>query len=127
MQRAVETLAKKYRIATVILFGSQATGKVHSQSDTDIAVVFLKKPTLNQELKLRQEFAKIFKTEIDLVDLEHAAPLILKEITTNGKVLHGSMSQFQDLQFRAFQRFEDYKYYIELQNKFNRNILLNAK
>src|SRR3989338_7178859 len=61
---------KKYAVTAAYLFGSQASGKTHSKSDTDIAVRFGKDLSLQKKLELIAKLSKIFQNEVDLLDLE---------------------------------------------------------
>jgi len=82
-------LADKYHLELILVFGSQAQGSVHTESDVDIAVygkhVFSEKEKIN----LTYELGNILQTEkIDLVDIKTASPLLKKKIFENYTVLH---------------------------------------
>lgn len=111
------TLARRYSLKLLIVFGSYATGKMHRGSDVDVAVFPTKKLSLTRELKLRRDLFKHFKREIDLVILPQALPLLLKEIATTGRCLVGSRADFITFQVQAMKQFLDFKPYFELQEK----------
>ena len=64
MQKKLTSIAKRYGLKLMILFGSAAENRQHKKSDIDIAVVLAKPISLQKELKLRSELFKIFKKEL---------------------------------------------------------------
>jgi len=79
----MEKLALKYQLSLVLLFGSQVTGKTHTQSDVDIAYLSDKKMRPIEEAQMAFDFSqrlKIDNKKIDLVNLKEATPLLLKQI-----------------------------------------------
>lgn len=127
MKPTATSIAKKYHLRMLVLFGSRATGRIHKESDADFAAIFSLPLTLQRELQLRHELSQLFGSEVDLVDLQKAPPLLLHEITTHGRKLFGSNVEFSQLKRKAFHRYEDYKPYIRLQNFFNRRTIRNAR
>ena len=96
--KATET----YGLSLIVLFGSAATGKTHKGSDIDIAVRAKDELSLMDEARLIGEFCKLFKrNDVEIVNLAHAQPLLLREIATNGRPL------FQENPF-LFGRFQIY-------------------
>lgn len=80
---------QKHQIDFCILFGSAVTGKVHNNSDIDIAVYSAKKKLHQEKLHLIGELEDIFDAPIDLVILHSdMSPLLLHEIMMNGKPLY---------------------------------------
>ncbi len=96
-------------IDLMILFGSRATGKMHAQSDTDIAL-FSKSTRLRDEhVRLYGEMEDLLHEEIDvtILDLE-TDPVLLLEIYQKGKCLYESEpGLFFEQKIRAFKIFED--------------------
>lgn len=85
----LEDIMEKYSIMFAVYFGSYQTAYYNSESDIDIA--FLSKTILSPDEKL--DLLKdliIFhrKSEIDLVDLRTAEPLLKYEIGKNGRILY---------------------------------------
>jgi len=78
-------------IAAVYLFGSQATGKKHPESDLDLAILFNKKLSgLDAYLRLEKYFVqlvRLLRLEPDLIDMEQANLVLLFEILQHGKLL----------------------------------------
>lgn len=66
-KKEIEKIAKKYNLKLVLVFGSQAKGKLHPKSDLDLA--FYPEEEVDEQ-KLYEEFVHLFKrTDIDLVNL----------------------------------------------------------
>lgn len=85
----IKKLAKKYDLKMVLLFGSQATGKTHKESDIDIAFLPEKKISFKDDYYLNYEFTNIFQNDkIDTVNLRGANPLLMYAIFKNPKILY---------------------------------------
>lgn len=85
----IAAIAEKYRLSLVLLFGSQATGKTHKQSDVDIAILSEKELGLREMGELSLIFMQGLKAkDVDLVDLKTAPPLLLKQVATNAILLY---------------------------------------
>jgi predicted nucleotidyltransferase len=85
----IEIIALKFGIQILVYFGSYQTEYYHQESDIDLA--FLAKTPLKSEHKLQLlEELILFhrKSEIDLVDLRTAEPLLRYEIAKNGRILY---------------------------------------
>lgn len=81
----IKELAEKYDLSLVVLFGSQATGRIHQKSDIDIAVLGAKKFYMP---KLMIDFDRIFKRDdIEIVDLGVASPTLMHCVVRDGKAL----------------------------------------
>lgn len=105
----IKKIAKKYGLKLVLLFGSQATKKIHKQSDIDIAFLSEKKLSLNEEVNLIFDLTQILRSEnIDLVNLRTAPPLLLYAISRHSVVLY----QKNALIFPEFCAYA-FKYYVE--------------
>jgi predicted nucleotidyltransferase len=86
---AIDKIAEKYGIKLLIYFGSYQTEYFNRDSDIDIA--FLSSGALDPEQRYRLlEELIIFhrKSEIDLVDLKKADPVLRYEIAVHGKVFY---------------------------------------
>ncbi|MDR4506646.1 MAG: nucleotidyltransferase domain-containing protein [Candidatus Brocadiaceae bacterium] len=71
----VETLAKRYNLSLVCLYGSQVKGKIHQESDIDIAVLGAESISIDDLIDLNNEFARIFGVkELDVKSLHHTGP-----------------------------------------------------
>lgn len=99
IKRELAVLARKYGIALLVLFGSQATGQTNKKSDIDIAYSPREPMSLEKENAMAVTLFDVFKTtRIDLVNLSIASPLLLKQIMEKGKVLFEAKSSlFEEL------------------------------
>lgn len=88
-KKDIATLAQKYGLSLVVLFGSQVTGAVHSKSDVDIAVLGTKK---NDRIKLMNDFDEVFKRDdIEVVNMNEASPTMMRVLVEEGKSLYERM------------------------------------
>ncbi|NUO79391.1 nucleotidyltransferase domain-containing protein [candidate division KSB1 bacterium] len=96
-------------IDLVILFGSRATGKTHSRSDTDIALFARANHLRAQHVRLYGEMEDLLREEIDVTILDlDSDPVLLVEIYQKGKCLYESEpGLFFEQKLRAFRLFED--------------------
>lgn len=56
--------------------------------------------------------------EVDLVVLNRADPLLLKQVSDNCVRLYGSEREFQRFRLLAFKRHQDYRPYLELERRY---------
>ena len=85
----IKKIAEKYNLTLVVLFGSQATGKTHKNSDMDIAVRGGRLLDLTELIHIQADFCDIFgRSDVEVVDIQTASPILLRDITQDGKVLH---------------------------------------
>lgn len=105
----VAKLAEKYGLRLVLLFGSQARGETHKESDMDIAYLSGKPLDFNQECYLNFEFTTIFHQDrVDTVDIKKSNPLLMYAIFDCPKILF----QADDIIFSNYQAYA-FKKYIE--------------
>ncbi len=85
----IHTLAEKYGLSLVLLFGSQATGKTHKESDVDIAFIADQKLDFMDQAKLNTELSEMFRNErVDIVNMKTASPLLLKHTVKAAHILY---------------------------------------
>lgn len=100
-------LVEKYNLKLVVLFGSQASGRTHKQSDLDIAILSSSEMSFDDEFLLSDGISSIsgFK-EVDVVNLKTASPSLLKSAIYGGKVIYEKYPGLFSLQrMRAFKIF----------------------
>jgi len=100
---------QKNQIDFCVLFGSSVTGKVHQNSDIDLAVFSAKNGLLQKKLQLIGELEDIIGATVDLTIL-HAdmSPLLLHEIITKGKPLYISNPEiYIEKQIYAIKLYDD--------------------
>lgn len=66
------------------LFGSSVKGYFSKESDIDIAVLFDKKPDLNEIIELKEILESILKREVDLAILNGASPILKMQVLKYG-------------------------------------------
>ena len=83
----LKSLAKKYRLALLVMFGSQASSQAQAESDIDLAFYAFEKV---DEEKLYQELIHLLqRADIDLVNLATSHNHILRfEILHKGILLY---------------------------------------
>ncbi len=118
-KEVASSVAKQHALLLMILFGSQATGQTHRQSDVDIAVLADRLLSINELIKIGYELEKVVRLgPIEMVDLKSAPPLLLKAVATEGKLLYECRSQlFAEFQIRALRRYFDTKPLRKLQEE----------
>lgn len=90
IKEKIRSLANKYSLSLIALFGSQATGNIHSKSDIDIAVLGKSPFDMN---KLTIDLYNLFKREdVEVVDLGRASPTMMYVVVRDGKLLYENES-----------------------------------
>ncbi len=106
-QTQLKSIAKRYGLRLMILFGSQVSGYIHPESDVDIAVWTERPLSAAQRTQLWIDLSNRFQSEIDLTVLNHAEPLLLHQVATSGRLLyedrHGAWLDFKGYAFRYYQ------------------------
>jgi len=76
-------------VIAVYLFGSQAKGIEHEQSDVDIALLFErgKEPLLQDHLKLMTELSTLLRKEADVIILNSADPILKCQVFRYGTIV----------------------------------------
>ena len=105
----IETLAEKYDLSLLLLFGSQATGKTHKESDVDVAYLSSEKIAFEEEVNIDTDLIEIFKNnEVQLVNIKKASPLLLKKIVEGCIILYEKdRSIFTDLILHSKRMYEE--------------------
>jgi len=89
LKSKIAPLAEKYGLKLIVLFGSRARGDERKKSDFDIAYLSSESINFNEENKMAVDLYDILKTiDVDLVNLSHASPLLLKKIVEESAVLY---------------------------------------
>jgi len=119
----VKKIAKKFRLKLVVFFGSFASGKNREDSDLDIAVSGLSEISFSEQIKLVNDFSAVFNKNIDLSVLNKANPLLLFEASKNSILLYGSSEDFAKFKLYAFNAYNDYASYFEMEKNLNKKII----
>ena len=121
-KQQLDRIAKKYKINTFYVFGSQATGKAGKLSDYDFAVLMddkiLPEKYGDYQIKIISELLRLIKADhIDLVILnDKKIPLLLKyNVIKEGKILfEKNKSNRVDLEVNILRRWLDWQYFERL-------------
>lgn len=107
----VEKLALKYGLDLVLLFGSQSNGRIHKESDVDVAYLSNKLLSFEQEFHLNYELTNVFRYDrVDTVDLKKAKPLLMYAIFQHPKILFQADNKlFFQYRSYAFKRYIESK------------------
>jgi uncharacterized protein len=97
-------------ISLIILFGSQAKGRTHKNSDTDIAVLADHSLGLEELQIVSIRIARdrgVSEDSVDVVDVRTASPLLQWDILRVGVLLYGSEFDFVRFKVMAWKRYCD--------------------
>lgn len=110
LKQRIRKLAKKYDLSLVLLYGSQAKGKIRKDSDIDIAVLGTKPILTGDLIALNNEFAHIFEVyNIDVKSLHNTDPLFRYQVMLNAVLLYGRSYDFFTFKAYAFRAYHDSK------------------
>lgn len=92
--RDVETLAKFFRqypeIQAVYIFGSVASGKTHSGSDLDLAILCRGESLREKKLELLTELARLGFCNVDLILLNSADIILQYEAIRQNRLIYST-------------------------------------
>lgn len=109
IKKEFPVIARELNIKLALLFGSQVTGKIHKESDVDIAVLTENSISPMELAQLAFAISEKLKIEkIELVDLRCASPFLLKQIASKSILLYEA-EQGMCNDFRVY----SYKLYME--------------
>lgn len=83
---AREVAAGEPRLVGLYLFGSQATGETHEQSDVDLGALFREKVGLDEVIRLESRFEERLGRRVDLVDAGSCDPFLALRIIRGERV-----------------------------------------
>jgi predicted nucleotidyltransferase len=83
----VDFLDDRLGVDAVWVFGSVATGDVRQTSDVDLAGLFRRTPSAMELIETREELAHRVGRDVDLVDLDHASPILAMQVLRHGRLL----------------------------------------
>ena len=111
IKEKIALLAEKYGLSLVVLFGSQATGKTHPQSDVDFAFMSEQKKSLMEIAKMQEDFSvELGIKNLEMVTLNSAASFLMKQVAQQGILLYEKeQSMFSCFKVYAYKRFMEAK------------------
>ena len=107
-------------VELLVQFGSTVTGVAHPASDLDLAALMAHEPgAYAHEADLGAALQSCVPgREVDLVILNHADPLLLKQVTENGVLLHGDPNRWQEFRAYAFKRYQDHRRFLQMERDY---------
>lgn len=109
-----EEIREKYNLSLILMHGSHVTGKTHSKSDIDIAVVRTNGSELNFFDLLLDLKKCLDADEIDITDITYADPLLLFAVMQKSRLLAGNVDTFKSLERLSFFKYSDYSYFLKI-------------
>jgi len=98
-------------VMAVYLFGSAASGKMHPESDIDMAVLADSPIDPEKLWKLAQDMAAMLGLEVDIIDLRQASTVMRMQIVEGGKRLYcrdqAACDALEDFVFSDFARLNE--------------------
>lgn len=82
------TIATWSNVRLAYVFGSGARGELRADSDLDIGMLFDVPPSLETRVQMISRLEEVAGCSVDLIVLNRAAPLLLREVLSEGNVLH---------------------------------------
>jgi predicted nucleotidyltransferase len=87
MDAIAALVAGETGIRLALIFGSLAKGRARNDSDVDVAVAADRPLDIGTKMRLIEQLAVLTGRPIDLVDLQAADGLILKQVLVEGRLL----------------------------------------
>ncbi len=109
----LKNIFQNHPVRLAYLFGSQATGCVHSESDIDVAMLLDESLSTDDRFKERLaiigELSKLFQTDhVDVAVLNEASPLLAYEVLKNGVLLYCKSEEERiEFQVNTLRTYED--------------------
>lgn len=111
IESAVALLEERFRPLAIVLFGSRARGAEHAGSDHDVAML-TGRPTPDPLVVAasKVDLEQILGTDVDLVVLDEASPILAMEILRSHRVLRArDPAAFESFVVRALGAYFDLK------------------
>lgn len=123
-QKKLNKIFKENKVILAYLFGSEAKGTSHKESDVDIGVLFDKKINPKDYLKLEGKLIEFFseiypKREINIVNLNISSPLLKQVAILEGKLLYNRRETERILfEIKTLREYDDYLHLSNIYNQF---------
>jgi uncharacterized protein len=113
-----DPIARRHGARLLVQHGSTVSGRAHSSSDVDIAVLFEGDPTYTRLGGLLADLEGCFRGQVvDLGLLNRADPLFLRKVLENARLLAGSPRDLALLRLYAFRRYQDHRRFLRLEER----------
>jgi uncharacterized protein len=118
-------IAVRHRVTLLLQHGSTVSGRVHANSDLDIAALFEADDfSLADVAALGADLQGLHPgQEVDVAVLNHADPLFLKQIVENCRLLYGSPRRLAELGMYAYKRYQDHRRFLALEQSYVKRAL----
>jgi predicted nucleotidyltransferase len=127
-RRRLDEVANDHGVELLVQFGSTVTGTTHARSDVDLGVLFRDDDRLaDRAMDLSAALHEAMPGDIDIAVLNHADPLLLKQVTERGVLLHGSPNRWQELRAYAFRRYQDHQRFFEMERAYVERAIASAR
>lgn len=114
-REALRQVARRHGVRLLVAFGSRVSGRAHAGSDLDLAVL-QDRPQVQDELQLIVDLqAALPASDVDVVWLDRADPLIAWHALQRPYLLVGDPSELALHQLYAWRRFVEYTPFFELE------------
>jgi predicted nucleotidyltransferase len=90
IDRVVALLDERFGLDALFVFGSEAAGTKHRESDLDLAALLRRRPDGLELLDARTALEEITGQDVDLVDLGTASPILARQVLRTGRCVFGS-------------------------------------
>ena len=108
LNAVAELLEARFGLDALWLFGSEAAGRATAESDVDLAALFRRVPSPMELFGAQQDIGELLGRDVDLVDLDHASPILAMQVLSHGELLlDGNPRRRIDFVAHAPGRYED--------------------
>lgn len=109
LKTGIKTVAERYGLDFVVLFGSQATGKTHAKSDVDIAYLPPVNFSFDEDGQIYLDIVGLVRREdLDLINLRKVSPLLQKQIIDSALLLYEKgPGTFEDFVLRVLRLYRE--------------------
>jgi len=120
----IKKIAEKYGMKLIVAFGSAVSGKIHSDSDIDIAVLPKKDINTRNFFSLISDLSAVFpEQKVDLSLINRANALLLYKICYSPVLLYGRISDLNNLRIYSFKNYIDYQPFFKIEENYVKNFI----
>jgi predicted nucleotidyltransferase len=123
-KKELNKIADEYKLNYLVLFGSRADRTAREDSDYDIAYSSKSDIDYGEEALLTEKLAKVLRIKkIDIVNMSHAGPLLMKEVSDKGILIaEFTPSSFDKFQIYSFMQYVEAKPLFKMREEYVRNV-----
>lgn len=93
----------------IYLFGSQSNGQARPGSDYDLAVLLPESLSNVKRWELAQQLADIIGSDVDLIDLRQASPVLKMQIINQGQLIFGKKNTATAFEMQSFSMYSNFQ------------------